>query len=60
MDQSLAPRPKVAAAGAAGTAATAIVALAGAFGVDFPPEAAGAIVTLAAFIAGYITTERRP
>lgn len=48
------PRPKVIAAGAGGTAATLLVALTNALGLELPAEVAGAIVTVAAFAAGYL------
>lgn len=56
---SATPRPKVIAAGAGGTGATLLVALANALGLELPAEVAGAIVTLAAFAAGYLRTEAR-
>jgi hypothetical protein len=54
------PKAKVVAAGATGTVATALIAIANQFGVDLTAEAAGALVTLATFVAGYLKTETRP
>jgi len=55
MDQPT-PKPtaKVAAATTAGAAATVLIAVANAAGLDLPPEAAAALVTLGAFAAGYV------
>lgn len=56
---SAAPVPKVAAAGAAGAAATVLVLLVQAWtGSSLPPGVEGAIATLLAFAAGYLTPPR--
>lgn len=55
MDPSAKPVPKVAAAGTSGAAATVLVWIADAVGLDLPPAVAAALVTLAAFAAGYLT-----
>lgn len=53
-----APVPKVAAAGGAGIAGTLLVFIAQRAGVDLPPEVAAAIITVVAFVAGYITKDK--
>jgi len=55
---SVAPRPKVAAAGIAGAAATILIwILHDLAGVDVTPEVAAAIATILAFLAGYFTPQ---
>jgi hypothetical protein len=46
--------PKVAAGALAGAAVTVAVSVAGAFGVNVPPDVAAALVTLLSFAAGYL------
>jgi hypothetical protein len=46
--------PKVAAASLAGAVVTVAVTVAGAFGVNVPPDVAAALVTIATFAAGYL------
>jgi putative effector of murein hydrolase LrgA (UPF0299 family) len=48
------PTEKVAAVGTSGAAATVIVYVAGLLGLDLPATVAGALVLLAAFVAGYL------
>lgn len=52
------PTHKVAAAGIGGAVATIVVAILNAYGVSLDPSVVAAIVTLAAFGAGYLKTER--
>ena len=54
------PRPthKIAAAGIGGAVATIIVAVLNAYGVSLDPSVVAAIVTLAAFGAGYLRPEK--
>jgi hypothetical protein len=60
MDQpSAAPSDKVTAAGAAGAASVLVVFVAGQLGLEVGPEAAAAIATLFAFVAGYVKRENR-
>lgn len=47
------PVPKVAAAGVAGAAATVLIFLFDMAGIDLEPATAAALVTVAAFLAGY-------
>lgn len=54
---TLAPKPKVAAAGAAGAATVLIVFIAGQFGLDIPDGVGEAITALIAFLAGYFKRE---
>jgi len=55
---SVAPRPKVAAAGIAGAAATILIwILHDLAGVDVTTEMAAAIATILAFLAGYFTPQ---
>jgi hypothetical protein len=55
---SLAPRPKVAAAGIAGTITTVLIwILHNLAGVDVTPEVAAALATVIAFAAGYFTPQ---
>lgn len=49
----LKPTPKMAATGISGAAATILVVVAKALGLDLPPEAAAALVLLAAYVAGF-------
>lgn len=51
--QRLAPRRKVAAAGLGGASAVLIVWVVGLFGVELPPEVAGAITTIVGFLVAY-------
>lgn len=51
------PRPKMQAAGIGGAVATLIVFIVGLLGVEVPPEAAGALATIAAFALGYRVSE---
>ena len=51
---TVAPIPKVAAAGAAGALTTVLVFVAEQRGVDIPPEVAAALTALIAFAAGYL------
>jgi hypothetical protein len=46
--------PKVSAALVAGAVTTVLVALAGAFGVNVPPDVSAALVTILTFAAGYL------
>lgn len=55
---SAAPTPKLIAGGSAGAALVILLWVAGLFGVDMPEPVAGAIVLLAALIAGYIKRDR--
>lgn len=52
--RQLAPRRKVAAAGLGGAAAVLIVWVIGLFGVELPPEVAGAITTVVGFAVAYL------
>ncbi len=55
---SVAPRPKIAAAGIAGAATTILIwILHDLVGVEVPPEVAAALATLLAFAAGYLTPQ---
>ena len=51
------PTRKVSAAGMSGALATVVITLAAQWGIDISAEAAAAIVTLAAFAAGYFRRE---
>jgi hypothetical protein len=53
----MAPRPKVAAAGAAGAVTVILVWVAGLFGLEVPSEVASAFTALIAFAAGYLRSE---
>lgn len=57
-ENSLAPTPKVAAAGLGGAFGTVLVVIANAVGLDLPPEAASAIVVLFSFGAGYLKRDK--
>jgi len=57
MMKSKAPRPKIVNAGMAGAIATLIVFFAEVAGLDVPAEVAGALATLLAVGAGYLTPE---
>ena len=52
----MAVNPKVAAGGLAGAATILVVFVAGAFGLEIPPEVSSAFTTLVAFAAGYLKT----
>jgi len=52
--------PKVTAAGVGGSAATVLVFVADLAGVELPPYVAAAVVTVAAFVAGYVKRTRVP
>lgn len=55
---NLAPTSKVTATGSTGAAGVLLVWMAGAFGLDLPPEVAAAAAVVLATAAGYFKTER--
>jgi hypothetical protein len=56
-DDSLVPKPKVAAGGIAGAVSVIVIWAAGVAGLDVPPEVASAVTVVVSFAAGYIKSE---